>query len=25
VAGCPPADACTVAREMHEAGQLDGC
>jgi DNA-binding MarR family transcriptional regulator len=25
VAGCPPADACTVAREMQEAGQLDGC
>jgi DNA-binding MarR family transcriptional regulator len=25
VAGCPPADACTVAREMEEAGQLDGC
>jgi len=24
VAGCPPADACTVAREMQEAGQLDG-
>ena len=24
-AGCPSADACTVAREMHEAGQLDGC
>jgi DNA-binding MarR family transcriptional regulator len=23
-AGCPPADACTVAREMQEAGQLDG-
>jgi DNA-binding MarR family transcriptional regulator len=22
--GCPPADACTVAREMQEAGQLDG-
>ena len=25
VVGCPPADACTVAREMQEAGQLDGC
>ena len=25
VAGCPPADACTVAREMQEAGQLEGC
>jgi DNA-binding MarR family transcriptional regulator len=24
VAGCPPADACTVAREMQESGQLDG-
>ena len=24
VAGCPPADACTVAREMQQAGQLDG-
>jgi DNA-binding MarR family transcriptional regulator len=24
VAGCPPADSCTVAREMQEAGQLDG-
>ena len=24
-AGCPPADACTVAQEMQEAGQLDGC
>lgn len=23
--GCPPVDACTVAREMQEAGQLDGC
>ncbi|MBL8928167.1 MAG: winged helix-turn-helix transcriptional regulator [Pseudonocardia sp.] len=25
VAGCPSADVCTVAREMQEAGQLDGC
>lgn len=25
IAGCPSADACTVAREMHDAGQLDGC
>jgi DNA-binding MarR family transcriptional regulator len=24
VSGCPPVDACTVAREMQEAGQLDG-
>lgn len=23
VSGCPPVDACTVAREMQEAGQLD--
>ena len=23
--GCPPADACTVAQEMEEAEQLDGC
>jgi DNA-binding MarR family transcriptional regulator len=25
IAGCPWADACTVAREMQDAGQLDGC
>jgi DNA-binding MarR family transcriptional regulator len=25
IAGCPSADACTVAREMQDAGQLDGC
>lgn len=24
VGGCPPVDACTVAREMQESGQLDG-
>jgi len=24
VSGCPPADACTVAREMQAAGRLDG-
>lgn len=24
VGGCPPADACTVAREMQDAGRLDG-
>ena len=24
VRGCPPADACTVAQEMRDAGRLDG-